>query len=74
MCADSSGPSDRPSATPRCASDRNYAKLSFTLWTVRRRRKHRPGPSSDRPASSADRSLVEKPENVEGDGFGKMHF
>jgi hypothetical protein len=74
MCADSLGPSDGPSVTPRCASDRNYAKLSFRLWTIRRRRKHHPGPSSDRLASSADRSLVEKLENVEGDGFGKMHF
>jgi hypothetical protein len=60
--------------TPRCASDRNYAKLAFTLWTVRRRREHRLGPSSDRPASGADRPLVEKTEKPEGDRFAKMHF
>jgi hypothetical protein len=74
MCADRSGPSGRPSATPRCALDRNYAKLAFTLQTVRRRREHHPGPSADCPASGADRPLVEKPEKPEGDGFGKMHF
>jgi hypothetical protein len=33
----------------------NYAKQAFTLWTVRRKREHRSGPSLDRP-------LVEKPE------------
>jgi hypothetical protein len=33
-CVDRPGPSGGPSATPRCASDRNYAKLTFTLWTV----------------------------------------
>jgi hypothetical protein len=42
--------------TLRCASDRNIAKHTFTLRTVRMRREHRPGPSSDRP-------LVENPEN-----------
>jgi hypothetical protein len=28
----------------------------------------------DRPASSADRPVVEKLEKPKGDGFGKMHF
>jgi hypothetical protein len=46
----------------------------LTLRTVRRRSKHCSRPSADRPASSADRPVVEKPENPEGDGFGKMHF
>jgi hypothetical protein len=68
------GPSGGPSATPRCASHRNNAKLAFTLRTVRRRREHGPGPSSDRLSLGADRPLVEKPEKPEGDGFGKMHF
>jgi hypothetical protein len=74
LCADRPGPSGGPSATPRCASDRNYAKHAFTLWTIRRRKEHRPEPSSDRPASGADRPPVEKPEKPEGDRFGKMHF
>jgi hypothetical protein len=34
----------------------------------------RPGPSIDRPASGADHPIVEKLENPEGDGFGKIHF
>jgi hypothetical protein len=50
-----------------CASDKNYAKLAFTLRTVRRRREHPPGPSSDGP-------LIEKPEKTEGNVFVKMHF
>ena len=37
------GPSSGPFVTPRCALDRNYAKLVFTLRTVWRRREHRPG-------------------------------
>jgi hypothetical protein len=60
--------------TPRCALDKNYAKLAFTLWILRRRREHRLGPSSDRPASGADRPLVEKTEKPKGDRFAKMHF
>jgi hypothetical protein len=60
--------------TPRCSSDRNYAKLTFTLQTVRRRREHRPGPSSDCPASGVDSPLVEKLENPKGDRFGKIYF
>jgi hypothetical protein len=57
------GPSGGPSATPRCASDMNYAKLAFTLRIVRRRREHRPGPSSDRSASGADRPPIENQRN-----------
>jgi hypothetical protein len=52
MCADRQSPSDRYNA-----------KLAFTLQTVRRRREHRLGQSSDRPASGVDRPLVENPEN-----------
>jgi hypothetical protein len=28
----------------------------------------------DHPASGVDRPVIEKPEKLEGDGFGKMHF
>jgi hypothetical protein len=64
----------KPSATPRCASDRNYAKHAFTLRIVRRRREHRPVPSSDRPTSGTDRSIVEKPENPKVMGSVKCIF
>jgi hypothetical protein len=47
---------------------------SSTPRTVRRRSEHHPGPSADRPASGANRPVVEKLEKTEGDGFGKMHF
>jgi hypothetical protein len=63
-----------PYATPRCASDRNNAKHTFTLRTVRRRREHRPGPSSDHPASGAYRPLVEKLENPKVTGSVKCIF
>jgi hypothetical protein len=49
-------------------------KHKLTLRTVRKRSEHHPRPSEDRPASSADRPVVEKPEKPECDGFGKMHF
>jgi hypothetical protein len=42
-------------------------KHKLTLRTVRWRSKHRPRPN-------ADRLVGEKPENPEGDGFGKMYF
>jgi hypothetical protein len=56
MCADRPGPYGGPSKTTRCASDRNYAKLTFTLLIVRRRGEHRLGASSDCLASGADRN------------------
>jgi hypothetical protein len=74
MCADSPGTFSGPSATPKCASDKNYAKLTFTLWTVRRRREHRLGPSSDRLALGADSPLVEKLENPKVTGSVKRIF
>jgi hypothetical protein len=49
-------------------------KHTLTLQIVRWRSEHRLRPSADHPASSADRPVVEKPENPEGDGFGKMHL
>jgi hypothetical protein len=49
-------------------------KHKLTLRIVRRRSEHRPRPSADRPASGVDHPVVEKPENPEGDGFGKMYF
>jgi hypothetical protein len=56
-------------------------KQALTLHTIRRKTMHRsgpstdrPGPSTDRPASRADHPTIEKLENPEGDGFGKMHF
>jgi hypothetical protein len=74
LCADRTGPSGGPSATPKWASYRNYAKLTFIRQTVWSRKEHRPGPSSDCPTSGVDRLLIEKTENPEGDRFGKMHF
>jgi hypothetical protein len=64
---------DRPrhQGEPRTGTLQKHA---LTLWTVRRRSEHHLGPSSEHPASGADRLVVEKSENPEGDGFGKMHF
>jgi hypothetical protein len=74
MYADHPGSFGGPSATPRCASDRSYAKLVFTLRTVRRRREHRLGPSSDRPPSGADRSPIENQRNPKVTGSVKFIF
>jgi hypothetical protein len=62
-----------PSATPRCASDRNYAILTFTLDC--RKEKRAPSETNlEPPVLGADRLLVEKPEKPKRDGFSKMHF
>jgi hypothetical protein len=48
-------------------SHKNYSKLAFTLRTVRRRREHRPGPSSDR-------SPIENQQNPKVTGLLKCIF
>jgi hypothetical protein len=63
-----------PSMTLRCASDRNYGKLTFTLQIVRRRREHRPGPNSNRPASGADHPPIENQRNLKVMGSVKFIF
>jgi hypothetical protein len=42
---------------------RTLQKHKSTLWTVRRRSEHRPRPSTDRPASGADRPVGENQKN-----------
>jgi hypothetical protein len=49
-------------------------KTTLLLQTVRRKREHRPGSSSDYPVSGTDRPLVENLEKPEGDGFSKIQF
>jgi hypothetical protein len=46
-------------------------KSKSTLWTVRRKSKHRPRPRADRLASGADRPVGEKPKNPKVTGSVK---
>jgi hypothetical protein len=74
LCADRLGPCGGPSATPECASYRNTAKSQVNTTDRPMEKRASSETSADRSASGADRPVGEKPENPEGDGFGKMHF
>jgi hypothetical protein len=62
-CVDCLSPSDGLPATPRCISDRNYAKCTFLLRTVQKISEDRLTPCADRSALGADRPLVENQKN-----------
>jgi hypothetical protein len=64
MPTDCPGPSGGPSAMPRSTSDRNCAKLTSLLRTVRQISGYRPAPCADRPASDADSPPVENQRNL----------
>jgi hypothetical protein len=68
---DRPGPYDGLSTTPMWASDRNYAKHSFTLQTVQRRREHRPGPSLDRPPQTRTVRSLKNQKNLKVEGWVK---
>jgi hypothetical protein len=60
-----------PSVTPRCISDRNYAKSTFPQRTVWKISEDRLAPCAVRPASGADRSPVENHKNPKVPGSVK---